>query len=352
MKTKQFLGFTLVELLVVIAIIGMLIALLLPAVQAARGAAQRMQCANHVKQLSLALHNYADAFGGAFPNDGWGGGAADVSGLSVLVRVLPYIEQQSLYSKFDFNQAYGVDVNGNATNGAFEQPVTINYFVCPSNGNARTPVTDGNVTSYQTNYVGIAGGTSWNTAATSVTNYTIVPSSATKVLTDFEQTTTAATVVAYVNNGVLPFGKTTTFASMTDGTSNVFVFGEVTWPNAATNYLKVQTGTGTPVPTWARGSAFRGVAPDAPTAATAGGAVSYNVKILSRLTTKALDNRSSGSTGRFETTSNLGAFGSSHTGGVSIFGIGDGSVRSINDTTDGVILERAANASDGISVTF
>jgi prepilin-type N-terminal cleavage/methylation domain-containing protein len=95
-------GFTLVELLVVIAIIGVLIALLLPAVQAAREAARRMQCSNKVKQLSLALHNYHDTYD-SFPAGGSPFYADDNSDLwkyraSVLFTILPFCEQQSLLS--------------------------------------------------------------------------------------------------------------------------------------------------------------------------------------------------------------------------------------------------------------
>jgi prepilin-type N-terminal cleavage/methylation domain-containing protein len=99
-KHLPFFGFTLVELLVVIAIIGLLIALLLPAVQAAREAARRMQCSNNLKQFGLAIHNFLDTQNGLPPaaageprndtNDGY-------YGPSFFVLLFPYMEQQPLY---------------------------------------------------------------------------------------------------------------------------------------------------------------------------------------------------------------------------------------------------------------
>jgi len=104
-RRKHF-GFTLVELLVVIAIIGVLVALLLPAVQAAREAANRASCGNHVKQIGLALHNYHDAFNkfppGAVDNDPATTAAADQTDASHwgwAVMILPQIEQGALYDR-------------------------------------------------------------------------------------------------------------------------------------------------------------------------------------------------------------------------------------------------------------
>ncbi|EAQ81422.1 DUF1559 domain-containing protein [Blastopirellula marina] len=101
MKTTGKHGFTLVELLVVIAIIGVLIALLLPAVQQAREAARRMQCTNHLKQLALALHNYHDTFG-AFPAISYdhevnGGDETRHASWSWGTMILPQIEQTAAY---------------------------------------------------------------------------------------------------------------------------------------------------------------------------------------------------------------------------------------------------------------
>src|SRR6188474_2683919 len=91
-------AFTLVELLVVIAIIGVLVALLLPAVQAAREAARRMSCSNNLKQLSLALHNYEDTHKTLPP------AGIDSNQMSWTVLLLPYMEQKPLYDQFNFNK--------------------------------------------------------------------------------------------------------------------------------------------------------------------------------------------------------------------------------------------------------
>lgn len=91
-------GFTLVELLVVIAIIGILIALLLPAVQSAREAARRKQCANHLKQFGLAIHNHSAARKTLPISQGWAGEGRAGSGW--ILAVLPFMEQQTLYDQF------------------------------------------------------------------------------------------------------------------------------------------------------------------------------------------------------------------------------------------------------------
>lgn len=119
-------GFTLVELLVVIAIIGVLVALLLPAVQAAREAARRMQCTNHLKQIGLALHNHHDSKL-KFPCGGYNDGEnADQTRTNWAIEILPYIEQAALYSSYRQDEA-----NSSANNVLVGQ-TSLPTMICPS----------------------------------------------------------------------------------------------------------------------------------------------------------------------------------------------------------------------------
>jgi prepilin-type N-terminal cleavage/methylation domain-containing protein len=105
-RSQRFrIGFTLVELLVVIAIIGVLVALLLPAVQSAREAARRTQCANNQKQIGLGLHNYHDAYG-KFPYLRGGRSQSRCGDYHGIVSVLPYIEQGSRYDAIANDATY------------------------------------------------------------------------------------------------------------------------------------------------------------------------------------------------------------------------------------------------------
>ncbi|WP_254509962.1 DUF1559 domain-containing protein [Anatilimnocola floriformis] len=122
-------GFTLVELLVVIAIIGVLVALLLPAVQAAREAARRTQCSNSIRQIALAFHNYNDtnlclpmARAGSSPKFGH------------LFALLPYLEQGNLVSKFNMVPAGNADPSNQALSNT-----RMKFVICPSNPN-QTPI--------------------------------------------------------------------------------------------------------------------------------------------------------------------------------------------------------------------
>ncbi|MGY8767781.1 MAG: DUF1559 domain-containing protein [Pirellulales bacterium] len=128
-------GFTLVELLVVIAIIGILIALLLPAVQQAREAARRMSCTNNMKQMILASHNHHDTFR-VFPVS-WNKIASGVGGWSGQARLLPFIEQVALESEIDYNVPYGEYHAGGSmagvTFGGKPLPnLRVDAFLCPS----------------------------------------------------------------------------------------------------------------------------------------------------------------------------------------------------------------------------
>ena len=207
-------GFTLVELLVVIAIIGILIALLLPAVQAAREAARRSQCGNNMKQFGLALHNYSDSFK-CFPS-GWlnkpAGGNYNLWGWSALV--LPYIEQGALHDQLDVGNVSLEDLAlaYAATSGnpqdllVLSQPVAA--FRCPSDDGPET-------NNIRDQFPWAAGA---NTGRLATSNYVGV--------NDTWQTQRGVTGGPAEQRGLFREDSAFKFRDITDGTSNVLALGE------------------------------------------------------------------------------------------------------------------------------
>jgi prepilin-type N-terminal cleavage/methylation domain-containing protein len=160
-------GFTLVELLVVIAIIGILIALLLPAVQKARESARRKQCTNNMKQLGLAIQNYVSARKTLPPSEGWSDEGR--SGFGWILKILPYAEHQAIYDQFkpyinkvmyNFSAEDGI-LNVNCRT-ALKTPLPI--FRCTSDQESpltsKTQFQIGRINPYEvavTSYKGVAG---------------------------------------------------------------------------------------------------------------------------------------------------------------------------------------------------
>lgn len=171
-------AFTLVELLVVIAIIGMLVTLLLPAVQAAREAARKTQCTNNLRQLALAFQTHHDSIG-YFPLSQIGSGEADSHGgcrsgmYSWHARILPYIEEKPLFDSIDF----GRNMSDSCTSGedgtisqlhpnALAAATEVAVFLCPSDGvTGSNSVVMGASNPASDNYAANAG---WPTATTGI----------------------------------------------------------------------------------------------------------------------------------------------------------------------------------------
>ncbi|MFO0946411.1 MAG: DUF1559 domain-containing protein [Planctomycetota bacterium] len=172
MSAKR-LGFTLIELLVVIAIIGLLVALLLPAIQSARSAAQRLQCAGNLRQIGVAIHNYVDARG-VFPltmTDHQG--ASDRIGKTGMVswraQILPYLERSDVYEQINFDvlmgdaQARTGVINADHPNATAAATI-IAMYLCPADGFDGETIM-GTANPANSNYAGNAG---WPPQATGV----------------------------------------------------------------------------------------------------------------------------------------------------------------------------------------
>jgi prepilin-type N-terminal cleavage/methylation domain-containing protein len=209
-RRRSIRGFTLVELLVVIAIIGILVALLLPAVQAAREAARRMSCSNHLKQIGLALHNYHDTFktmpsGWVYP------GAADRECWSWSVLILPYMEQAPMHEQLlvnNWNLFQGLQTTrGQAMKVLIQTPISV--YMCPSDSGFLRPGQIHN----DRNFSGVPGYNAVGGYIPGVSNYMGVMGH-------------RDTAVINENSGVLYGNSVINFKDILDGTSFTAAVGE------------------------------------------------------------------------------------------------------------------------------
>jgi prepilin-type N-terminal cleavage/methylation domain-containing protein/prepilin-type processing-associated H-X9-DG protein len=186
-------AFTLIELLVVITIIAVLIALLLPAVQAARGAARRIQCVNNLKQLGLAIQGYVDVHGALPPT-------ADASPppkfFGMRPRLLPFLEQSAAFNAINMGVYYSQPQNWTV------RTTQISTFLCPSDGN-------------------VPCGTIEINGANRQIGYSSYPNNIGTIYTQNGGLDGPAYILA-----ASPYGPAVTLASVTDGLSNTAIFSE------------------------------------------------------------------------------------------------------------------------------
>ena len=189
-------GFTLIELLVVIAIIGVLVALLLPAVQAAREAARRSQCKNNLKQWGLAMHNYVDQSRMLPP------GAIVIPGHTFVVSLWPQLDQAPLFKKYDQNKDFTISPNTvfGTMNGVCATQLPV-YF-CPSDRNGLW-----------------TGDVAWRSRG----NYIVSWGNNTRPWTT---TPTTKAAFGYTNDNINT-PQTTRLADFRDGTSSTLLMSEV-----------------------------------------------------------------------------------------------------------------------------
>mgnify|MGYP001030001018 FL=1 len=358
-------AFTLVELLVVITIIGILIALLLPAVQAAREAARRTQCRNNLKQIGLACHNYEQA-NKAFPPGiissldipdaatGWNtlGEAAMTTatpsvaghGTSFLLRIMPFIEGDTLAANWQYKNSISSTVlNTKGYSNLILANTDVPGFYCPTRRNGIRPGTDDVMqpvsswpwTGGGTDYGGCAGRHAiFGASATgsAAYNYREAQMGNTIVMTVFKVMVNRVQIPDPTGGKILEgvFGavnKSTTFASMRDGSSNTMLTGEMARITDTSEGILSKDG-------WVIGGC--------PTLFTTGemmGLVGSKYQSVD-----GIDN-----TGKMM--NNRGAFspGSQHSGGAH-FGLGDGSVRFFSESMDPNVFALMGSMADGYAI--
>ena len=354
-------AFTLVELLVVIAIIGILIALLLPAVQAAREAARRMQCSNNLKQMGLAIHTYADAHK-ALPhgssavrvdnatglqiNPSVGGGLGDGVTRSWAVALFPYVEQTALFDSSNFGYSYSWDTNARIYANFNLNGAMVSTFSCPSsnkekmrvdNTSAQTQAVPGaptTVSLQMIQYVGLSGTVrnplapldettfsrnSYNSYGRIAVNGTIIPIN-----------------VGTAPTGTVPAQSSLTLGSISDGTSNTACISE----QSDLIYNADRTTRNNWGASGHRGAGWNG----------SGTWSNWGANITAvRWTINSVCPNTTGCQAPYESNTIIS---SPHTGGAN-FAVCDGSVQFLSQTIDlNNALLRLVSRDDGLSVTF
>jgi prepilin-type N-terminal cleavage/methylation domain-containing protein/prepilin-type processing-associated H-X9-DG protein len=315
---RRRLGFTLIELLVVIAIIGVLIGLLLPAVQKVREAANRMSCTNNLKQIALAQHAYHDSYGKFSPGlvgniNGANGTPPTVECVNQHILILPYIEQGNVWAIWKIATGLGTSGSGprysnwggNNANAA----ITIKTFICPS---AWFPsdkmMPGGGLVFAWTSYLANSGVVSFQT----------------------EQQT---------QDGVFYMNSKVAVTDITDGSSNTFLFGERSALDVNLRNVYNAGKVGCDMETWGGWGAASG--DDWDPADTEGGTTApINWLYPDPTTYVAADYNK-----------RVSCYGSFHTGGAN-FSFADGSVRFLSSSTDLVTLQKLSTRNGGEVVTL
>ena len=310
-------GFTLIELLVVIAIIAVLVAILLPAVQQAREAARRAQCVNNLKQLGVAMHNYAETHGGlpmAATTVTNGLGANHHDNWGYFHRILPFIDQAGLYSSLDMDRR----INGDAVRNYNLRSKFLNVALCPSDTVASTEM----------------GSTQW---CATMHNYPVCMGNTTYDARNL----TRASVMIPGKRGLFQFDTSVSFRDCTDGLSNTLMIGEIITP--------FQYDVWGPLGriTQIMGTGFTAL--NTPNTTANDELIRCHFDLGAALGPRCTTSPPEGALGGDDQARQVVAVRSWHAGGVNI-AMGDGAVRFVGDTIDVGTFRAVAGRSDGLPV--
>lgn len=338
MLVRKRIGFTLVELLVVIAIIGILVALLLPAIQAAREAARRSQCGNNVKQLGVALQNYHDT-NKAFPIGARRGGPGGW-GTSFYVSLLPYVEQQTMFDSWPWGNTDGYAAGNSGLRGGpvqFGDPngpytnvlkVKIPPYRCPS-----SPLPEyntGNNEVYMASYAGIMGAVDNQGLFAEVRQRPCCTCCGGLNVNGMQS-----------GGGMLLLNQSSLIRDCTDGTSNCMILGE------SSDWLFEGTNQRHGDPSWPHGWPMG----TGQTYQITGGGASADARPFNLTSIRyPIGTRTYLLNGVYDNHGSNNPLQSAHPGGTMV-GLVDSSTRFMSDSTDLLLLKFLATRDDGNPLT-